>query len=196
MTLVPEEAHELHAGVIGRRPSDREGFLGASGAAAPHPDVELHYDPEDRPLRPRALGERLEVRAIVDGHRDVGAERRIDQPVDAAGVDHLVRHQDVADPRGGHRLCLGRRRRRHADRAVFQLHPCELRALVRLDMRAEASRQLTEALGHERDVASRHREVEHERRGLQLIDRPPDRGACAGPSLRDTHRFRAPGRRA
>jgi hypothetical protein len=196
MTLVPEEAFELDADEIRRSPPDREGLLCGPRAAAPHADVELHDDPEDRPLRPRALSERLQVHAIVDGHRDPGAVRRIDQPLDAAGVDHLVRHQDVGEPRRGHRLGLGRRRRRHADRAVLELHPRELRALVRLDVRAEASRQLAEALRHERDVAGRRREVQHERRGLQLIDRPADRGARAAPSLRDAHRFRAPGRRA
>ena len=99
----------------------------------------------------------------------IGSARlgKSDQPADLDRSHDLVGDQDVANARGGHHLGLAQLRARDADRAGGDLHPRNLRRLVRLRMRPPRDAMRAAGGDDPRDVGLHDVEIDQQRRGVQ-----------------------------
>ena len=171
-------AHVLRAAVIGLQAGKAEIFRSVDGAselqcgrtgrdaAAAHADFELDVDIE---LRPARL-ERREVVRMIDADPDMRALREGGEARDLRRADHFVADQHIGDAALDQCFGLGDLLAAHADGAVLELALRDLGALVCLGVRPHAHRAALHRFRKCAQIALEGVELEHERRGVDLLD--------------------------
>ena len=145
-------------------------------AAAVHADFDLDQDADLAAETFRCGAEVRHVAGVIDAHRHPGVPRQGRQARQLAPADHLVADQHVAHAALDHDLRLADLLAAHADRAVGYLVEGDHRRLVGLGVGPEANRGAAQAIGHARQVALVGRQIDDQRRRIDLADRRADLG--------------------
>ena len=114
------------------------------------------------------VGGRSATSSASTRHRGRPAIAR--EPRELRGADDLVGDEHVAHAGGDERLRLADLLAADADGAALELRERDLRALVRLRVRAQRDAGAAHRVRHQVEVALERVEVDDERRGVDVVD--------------------------
>ncbi len=164
---------------------DRHGRRARRGAAAMRADVDLDEDVDRHTGGPRRRADVPDGSGIVGEHADLRPRRHRCEARELPLADDLVGDEHVANAGGDEGLGLADFLAADADRAALDLGMRDVRALVRLRVRAQRNAGAAHGVRHQVEVALERVQVDDERRGVDVVDRVAGTG---GKALHQAHR--------
>ena len=176
VALVAGQAVHTKAGQLLDPPGEHERLGRRVDPGAMHARVDLDQDPDGAPRFDRRGRERLRVADVIDVDEDIRLPREERRGTTFLRNDELVRDQDVVGAGADHDDRLPDRRSADPERTVLELQAGDVRALVVLDVAAQAGMELGQTRLHVRQVREQHIAIDDERGRHDVVLAAPDRG--------------------